>query len=283
MRCVGLPGPMGLAWATAMVTNLYGGLMSYLALSGDCLLSVAQVTILSSMMLIAHGLPVEVGITSKTGARWVTIAAIRIFVAFLFGVTLRIVFGMLNGRFDIPASAAITPTPQASGLPEWAWDQLLSLGKIFLIVLGLVILLKILNKLKVTDLIERSLKPILAPIGIGKEATNVTTIGMVLGLSYGGGLIIDEVKKGHIKPKDVFLSLVLMSLCHSVIEDTLLMLALGGTLWGLLVGRVVFTFILMIGLGFIVGRLGPKAFDIICFKQKNSNPANGQPSEPVND
>ena len=272
MRCVGLPGPMGLAWATAMVTNLYGGIMSYLALATECQLTVGQVTILSSMMLIAHALPVEVGITSKAGARFVTIAAIRVLAAFLFGVTLKAAFSYTGGRFDMPASASISYKSQASSLPDWAWGQVLTLGKIFLIVLGLVILLRVLKKLKVTDLIERSLKPILAPIGIGKEATNVTTIGMVLGLSYGGGLIIDEVERGHIKPKDVFLSLVLMSLCHSVIEDTLLMLALGGTVWGLLVGRVVFTFLLMILLGFVVRRLGQKTFGSTCFRKRKTPP-----------
>ena len=57
MELVGLPGAMGLVWATALITNLYGGIVVYASLAIDMSMSVAQVTIISSMMLIAHALP----------------------------------------------------------------------------------------------------------------------------------------------------------------------------------------------------------------------------------
>ncbi|HKL25064.1 MAG TPA: nucleoside recognition domain-containing protein, partial [Desulfuromonadales bacterium] len=59
MEVVGLPGSMGLVWATAMVTNLYGGMVVFASLAPDAALSVAQVTVLTTMMLVAHALPVE--------------------------------------------------------------------------------------------------------------------------------------------------------------------------------------------------------------------------------
>ena len=39
--------------------------------------------------------------------------------------------------------------------------------------------------------------------------------------------------------------LALMGLFHSVIEDTLLILLLGGSIWGFLVGRMFFSFLLI--------------------------------------
>jgi hypothetical protein len=62
-----------------------------------------------------------------------------------------------------------------------------------------------------------------------------------LGLAYGGGLIIAESKSGKIPPPDIFGSITLMSLCHSLLEDTILLAALGGSLWGLLAGRLAFS------------------------------------------
>lgn len=254
MGWVGLPGSMGLVWATTLLTNLYGGITAYLAIAADAPLSVAQITILSSMMLIAHALPIEVGICAKVGLRWYGVALLRIGGALIYGICLRLVFNGFSLCQEV-SRPAITVPPPPDSLGEWAGSQLFSLGKIFVIVLLLVLLLRLLKAIKITELIETLLMPILTPIGISKNAANVTTIGMVLGLSYGGGLIIDEVEKGHLQPRDVVLSIALMSLCHSVIEDTLLMAALGGTLWGLLLGRMVFTIALMIPIGLIIHRL----------------------------
>jgi len=68
---------------------------------------------------------------------------------------------------------------------------------------------------------------------------------MTLGIAYGGGLIIRESRAGRIPPRDIFFSLALMGLFHSVVEDTILMMLLGGSIWGFLVGRMIFAFILV--------------------------------------
>ena len=62
-----------------------------------------------------------------------------------------------------------------------------------------------------------------------------------LGVSFGGGLIIHEARSGHIDKKDVFFSLTLMGLSHSLIEDTLLMVMVGGHLSGLICARLIFS------------------------------------------
>ena len=62
MNLIGLPGEFGLIWATAMLTNIYGGLVVFFNLSLQNTYSVAQVTIIGVMILLAHNLPVEVRI-----------------------------------------------------------------------------------------------------------------------------------------------------------------------------------------------------------------------------
>ena len=75
MKLAGLPGETGLVWATAMVTNLYGGAAAMVSL--DVPITVAQATVLTTMMLIAHGLPVELRIAQKAGTRFRVMALIR--------------------------------------------------------------------------------------------------------------------------------------------------------------------------------------------------------------
>jgi len=47
-------------------------------------------------------------------------------------------------------------------------------------------------------------------------------VGITLGVSFGGGLLINEAKRGHISPRDIFVAMMLLNLLHSLIEDTLL-------------------------------------------------------------
>ena len=92
MTAVGLPSTMGIVWATTMLTNIYGGMIVFFELTANQSLSVAQVTVLGCMMLIAHGLPVEAAIAKKAGVRWRATLCIRIFGALIFGALLNLIY-----------------------------------------------------------------------------------------------------------------------------------------------------------------------------------------------
>ena len=82
------------------------------------------------------------------------------------------------------------------------------------------------------------LKPLLKVLGLSKESTSITIIGITLGLTYGGGLLINEAQNGKISKMDVFGSVSLLAICHSIIEDTLLIMLLGADITGALYLRV---------------------------------------------
>ncbi len=128
-----------------------------------------------------------------------------------------------------------------------------------MIILGLFFLLRTLEKLRVVDVINKILRPILKLMGIGPKASAITVIGNTMGIAYGGGLIIHEARSGHIDKKDVFYSLTLMGLSHSLIEDTLLMVMIGGHLSGLLCARVGYSILVVTLLVKVTKRL-PTAF-----------------------
>src|SRR5690606_19090168 len=82
----------------------------------------------------------------------------------------------------------------------------------------------------------------------------VTTVGVLLGLTYGGALIIEEAKKQNFSARTRFLALSWLSLSHSLIEDTLLVLALGANIWVVLVGRVILTLLIVAALANLTNR-----------------------------
>jgi hypothetical protein len=262
MNVVGLPGEMGLVWATAMLSNIYSSIIVLLSLVKDVPITTAQATILGTMILVAHNLPIELKIAQKSGSRLIFQAISRLGSAFLLGWFLKIVYSWLN-LLQQPANILLTPKPENAlnneSLTSWATGEVQKLFFIFLIIIGLFFLLRMLEKLKIVDVINKILRPILKLMGIGPKASAITVIGNTMGIAYGGGLIIHEARSGHIDKKDVFYSLTLMGLSHGLIEDTLLMVMIGGHLSGLLCARVGYSILVVTLLVKVTKRL-PTAF-----------------------
>ncbi len=250
MHLVGLPGEIGLVWATAMVTNLYGGLVVFASLAPGLDLSVAQVTVLTTMMLIAHGLPVELRIAQKAGTRFRTQVLLRVGGALLLGALLNQTY-RLSSSLQEPSRSLWNPPAVDPTWLGWALSELRNLGSIVLVIFCLMALLRLLKRLGLIDLLTRLLEPVLGLLGIGRQAAPLTIIGMTLGLSYGGGLIIQEAQSGRLSKQDIFSSIALMGLCHSLIEDSLLMMVLGGHVSGVFWARLIFSLLTV----FLLGRL----------------------------
>ena len=83
---------------------------------------------------------------------------------------------------------------------------------------------------------------------------------MNLGLTYGGGLLIREANKGILSQREIFGAISLIAICHSLIEDTLLVMLLGADISGALYLRLVFAFI-VVGVGMrLIARLSDAVF-----------------------
>ncbi|MFN2354353.1 MAG: nucleoside recognition domain-containing protein [Desulfopila sp.] len=244
MGLIGLPGSMGLVWATAMLTNLYGAVVVFANLAGELHLTVAQVTVVCSAMLIAHSLPLELAISKKAGAPFMPIALLRLFGAFIYGYLLHMLCSSLQLWQDT-ATVFFQAGQKPATLLLWAVGQLKNFGLIIFVIFCIVIIMKILRVTGVLGFLEKMLEPVLPLFGMSKKAAPVTVVGMVMGISYGGALIIRETNSGTMAKREVFFSLALMGLSHSLVEDTLLMVALGGHWGGLLIGRVLFSLVVI--------------------------------------
>lgn len=249
MGLLGLPAEMGLVWASAMINNIYTGIIVLASLVGENPLTAAQATVLGVLMLVAHGLPVECAIARKSGARFRFQLLSRILGAFVLGWILHTVYSTTD-TLQGPAAMLFQPDPHGGEMTWTAWtlDQGKNLISVFFVILGLLLIMRILKALRIIDLLDRILRPVLNLIGIGPKASAITVIGLTMGVSYGGGLIINEAKSGNVGKEDVFYSLTLMGLCHSLIEDTLLIMLIGGHLSGILWGRLLFAIVATAGI-----------------------------------
>ncbi|MFO7813282.1 MAG: hypothetical protein R6V21_09960 [Pelovirga sp.] len=261
MELVGLPGQMGLVWATAMVTNIYGGMVVFATIAPGLDLTVAQVTVLSTMILVAHALPVELRIAQKAGTRFRASVLIRVVGALLLGWLLHLSY-QLSGTLQHANQALWSPPAIDPTWSAWLLAEMRNMVIIFLIILTLMAVLQIMKKIGVTSLMTRLLEPLLKLLGMSREAAPVTIIGMTLGLSYGGGLIIQEAQSGRLSKRDLFASVTLMGLCHSIFEDTLLMMVLGAHLSGIFWGRLIFSLLAIFLLVRLINKLPEHLFEL---------------------
>lgn len=260
MELVGLPSSMGLVWATTMITNIYGGMIIFMSSASQESLSVAQVTILGGMMLIAHALPVEVRIAQKAGVRILFTLVLRIGGALILGYCLHLIYRSGNYLSETNNALWQVQVTTDKSIQTWIIGQIKTLGQVFLIITVLVIFLKLLKISGIEKLLAFILKPLLKLLGLSEKTTSISIIGITLGLTYGGGLLINEAEKGEISKTDIFGSLSLLALCHSLIEDTLLIMLLGADLSGILYFRLFFSIVLISIIIRIVKRLQQQVF-----------------------
>lgn len=243
MQIMGLPGEMGIVWASAIFGNLYGGLLAFYSLQSSVTLTIAQTTILMTALLIAHSFLMEVTVAYKAGLKWLPIVIFRLGIAVVTGVFLNFFYSATN-LLQEPCHLIIPlSTSQDSNLLMWALNEIKNYISIAFIILSLIIILEILKRLGVIAKLNKLLEPALNFIGMTSKIVPLTIIGLTLGMAYGGALIIDETRSANISRKDIFYSLLLMSLFHSIIEDTMLVASAGGNWSGIVLFRLIFAFI----------------------------------------
>ncbi len=261
MELVGLPASMGLVWATTMIANIYAGMIIFISSSANEALSVAQVTVLASMMLLAHALPIEVRIVQKAGVRVIFTLILRIGGALLLGFLLHKIYSSSDYLSQTNVPLWKPPEITDDSLLTWIINQVKMLFQVFIIIAVLVVFLKILKSSGIEKLFAFILKPFLKILGLSEKTTSITIVGITLGLTYGGGLLINEANKGELSKMDVFGSISLLAIIHSLIEDTLLLMLLGADLSGILYARILFSIILIAIIVHSVKRLNQTSFE----------------------
>ena len=251
MFLLGLPEAISLVFTTSMLTSPYAGLIVFSGLPADMPFTAAQASVLGLLILFTHSLPIEVIICRKAGVRARAMIFIRLGLGILSCYLLNLFF-QVTGYMNYPATILLPSLESAPDLLSWGLSQLKGLGMIFIIIIALVIILDFLKYIGVERLIEKALKPFLNFLGVGEKASTIAVVGVTLGIGFGAGLLIKEVKTGKLHYKDVFGVLVLVGMLHSIIEDTAVVSLIGSNIIITLFLRAVLTLCIV----YIFMRLG---------------------------
>lgn len=79
-------------------------------------------------------------------------------------------------------------------------------------------------------------------VGLGEAAIVPLAAGVVLGIVYGAGILIQEAREGRMTRRELFRLGLFLSTCHAVIEDTLLFVVVGADPFWLLLPRIFLAF-----------------------------------------
>ena len=242
---IGIDGSLGLVWMAAILVNIYAGLAAFASLQAIFDYSVAETTILGLIILIAHSLPIEVAIAKKSRISWIFNLSFRFINAIVAGKILNLLFTKYE-LFNEPNQSVLQVPNELVSNFEWATLQIQNFFIIFLIIFFIISTINILKAIGVWSFIIHIMKIPLSYLGMSEKVANIILIGLTLGISFGGGFLIEESKKNNISKKDILLSLSFLSLCHSIIEDTILILLLGSHISGILFFRFIYTVIIIL-------------------------------------
>lgn len=81
------------------------------------------------------------------------------------------------------------------------------------------------------------MSPLTRLLGMSPEANLPLMAGLLLGIGYGGAIILDSTRQGKLNYQDIYTLNLFLVLCHSIIEDTLIWAALGAMIVPLQIGR----------------------------------------------
>ena len=239
MALYDLPPELGLAWLTGLLIGIWGAIPLIFALVPVSELTVADITILSSLLLFAHALPIEQGFLRRSGARLMATVLIRVGGGMIdAGILYQV--SAATGWMQAPIAAVWTPMAGTEGWTSFLIGLTETMGWMLVVLLALAWGIEILRLTGVMDLLNRLVDPVLRLAGISGEARQFAVIGALLGISYGGGMMIREAQSGLIPPRQIVAACVFMGFTHAIIEDTAIVMAIGADGWAVGFGRLVF-------------------------------------------
>jgi hypothetical protein len=210
---VGLPAEASLSIISGMFLNVYAAV----AFAAPLDLTIHQWSILAVLVGICHALPVEGVIMKKIGISNLYSYSLRIIAGFFIAF---ITSMMPASWFDATLTDAV--------FEKQTYDNFLSLlqGSIYnaidltiKVILLITILIFIMDFIKSREFIKNSQKNVSKGFSI--------TVGVILGITYGAGILIREVQSGSISKEDIFYISTFLMICHAIIEDTLLFVIFG--------------------------------------------------------
>ncbi len=235
MGLFSLPPAAALPLVIGMLSSVYGGLAAMVAIP----FSTPQMTLMAVFILMAHALIQEGIIQGKSGIHALKATLVRIGAAL---VTLLLMVPWVGSSTIMPAAAegALSASPAfLEMIRHWAWTTFRLTAKIFVIIMVLLTLLELLKAFGWIHPFVRALGPFLRIMGLDQKVGFLWMTAVIFGLSYGGAIIVEETKSGHLSKDDLEILHLSIGMNHSMVEDPPLFLPMGIHPFWLYVPRLV--------------------------------------------
>ena len=100
--------------------------------------------------------------------------------------------------------------------------------KLVLVIVPMVTLFEVLRYLPVFRRAGNLVEPAMKGVGLTRDAAVPLFTGIFLGIAYGAGIIIRVARQKGLPARELFLMGLFLATCHSVVEDILIFVVIGG-------------------------------------------------------
>lgn len=254
MGWIGLPGDAAIPLVLGNVLNLYAAIGAVLTME----FTVKQVFIIAVMLSFSHNLLVEGALCKKIGISFLAVSAMRLFMAFSSAGLIHLLW---SGGGEVARYGLVAPEEAAvSGFLPITLNALetavTGTVQFSVVVFLLMIMIQVLRDLRVLDFVSKKLATSMHFLGIPERGAITMAAGLLFGLAFGAGVIIEQAREQSFSKRDLYVMLLFLSGCHAIMEDTLLFVPLGIPVWALLLIRVIVAIILTVVVARIWRRRG---------------------------
>lgn len=234
MNVINLPAAAALPIIIATTVSFYAGIAIMVVLP----FTIEQIILIALFITIAHMLIVEGIVQHKAGLNIIKATLVRIGAAVLAVFVVSQFFTDTSASISLPANLAIQ-APFIAVLKGWAIDTLRLCGRIFIIIMLVMMALYALEYLGWIKYLVKFFKPLMKVLGLSDQAVTMWVTGAGFGLLYGSAVIAEETKKRNLTKEELEHLQISIAVNHSIVEEPALFLALGvNPLW-LLIPRFV--------------------------------------------
>ena len=220
---VGLPGETAIVFITSIFSPLYAPIALITSMS----LGVREATILALMCLTSHNLMVESSVQAKTGSSFCEMTLLRLIMSFVIAFSLNWVMPHEGwGQVGIAQSAAVCDN-WLEVFVLWFTSSMKVVISILIIVTALMILHYILEEFNLMKGLSSVFSPLMRLFGLPQDAAFLWLVGNVVGLAYGGAIMVEQMEQRKLSYGDGNLLNHHLAVCHSLLEDTIIFAAIG--------------------------------------------------------
>lgn len=253
MKIFGLSGDAAIPLVLGNFLNLYAGIGAILTLD----LTVKEVFIIAIMLSFSHNLLVESSIAYRVGVKLWIMLSVRIGLAIVSAIVINLVW---KGGSELAKYGLISSTEsEVTGVGAIFWDALQKAGigvfQLALIVIPMMIVIQFLKDLKWLEVFSKWMAPMTRALGMKENTSTTMAAGLLFGLAYGAGVMIQAVHEDGVEKKDLTLAFIFLVACHAVVEDTLIFVPLGIPVLPLLLIRLITAIILTLIVAYIWRRM----------------------------